>query len=477
MEKIRVRFAPSPTGFLHVGSLRTALFNFLFARKNGGDFVMRLEDTDQSRIVPGAEENILQTIKDFNLTPFEGPYKQSERLPIYKKHAEELVASANAYYCFCSPQRLEELRKTQEADKLPPKYDKLCVNMDLEEVKRKIAAGEPHVIRMNVLTGNVVEFDDLVHAKVQFSTNEVDDQVLLKSDGFPTYHLANVVDDHLMNITHVIRGEEWLPSTPKHILLYQAFGWDTPKFAHLPLLLSKTRKKLSKREGDVSVKDFVAQGYLPEALLNFVALLGWNPKTEQEIFTLEELVEQFGFEKVNKAGAVFDLEKLDWINGMYIRKLSIEDLFARISPWLPQTSSQPKEFVEKILKLEQERLKILSEIGERVTYFFHEPAYDHTLLVWKKGSRESTKANLEKLRGFLANLDPAEFTKENLESKIKNFISENNLTTGEVLWPLRVALSGMEASPGPFEIMDAFAALPNGKEIILQRLENASNSL
>lgn len=495
MEKVRVRFAPSPTGFLHVGGLRTALFNYLFAKANKGTFVVRLEDTDQARSVEGAAENIAQTLQEFRIGPDEGiywdsallekgdfaPYRQSERLGTYKKYADELIGKNAAYFCFCTQERLERLRKEQEEHKQAPRYDKHCLNLKPEEVKSKLDAGEPFVMRLNVTAGKLIQFDDLVHGQVSFSTSDIDDQVLLKSDGFPTYHLANVVDDHLMKITHVIRGEEWIPSTPKHVLLYQALGWEIPKFAHLPLLLSKSRKKLSKRDGDVAVRDFVINGYLPEALINFVAFLGWNPKTEQEIFTLEELVEQFDFSRVNKSGGVFDLEKLDWINGTYIRKLDLDDLYNRIAPFLTLANidfgKYPKEFILKILTLERDRLRKLSEIGERVQYFFHQPEYDPTLLVWKKGSAESTKSNLEKLKEFLSTLDHKEFTKDNLESKIKAWIAENKLVTGEVLWPLRVALSGMEASPGPFEIMDAFGVLEDGVDIIKQRIEAAANKL
>lgn len=481
MQKIRVRFAPSPTGFLHVGGLRTALFNFLFARQNSGQFILRIEDTDRARFVEGAMEDIIQSLSDFGLNPDEGPFLQSKNLDAYKKYAEQLIKDGHAYYCFCTPQRLEELRKNQEAAKQAPRYDKHCLNLKPEEVQAKLNATEPHVIRLNVHAGSIIEVDDLIHGKISFSTNEIDDQVLLKSDGYPTYHLANVVDDHLMEISYVIRGEEWLPSTPKHILLYQALGWSIPKFAHLPLLLSKSRKKLSKREGDVAVRDFVTQGYLPEALLNFIALLGWNPKTEQEIFTLDELIEQFSFDKVNKAGAVFDLEKLDWINGLYIRRMPIEDLFNRLSGYLKSAGIEfekyPKDFLYRVLKLEQERLKKLSEIGERVQYFFQEPEYDPALLVWKKGNAVTTKSNLEKLGEFLSGLEASEFTKDNLESKIKTFITENGFSTGEVLWPLRVSLSGLEASPGPFEIMDAFGILPDGKQKILDRIQTAAKNL
>jgi glutamyl-tRNA synthetase len=467
MAEVRTRFAPSPTGFLHIGGLRTALYNFLFAKKNNGKFILRIEDTDQTRTVPGALENILQTLKLFNLNYDEEPYFQSKRLDLYQKYAIELISKNHAYYCFCSPQRLEDLRKQQEANKQPPKYDKHCLKFSKQEIEDKLKNNEPHVVRLNVPPGQKIRFNDLVHGEITISSDEIDDQILLKSDGYPTYHLANVVDDHLLQISDVIRGEEWIPSTPKHILLYSAFGWESPKFAHLPLLLSRSRKKLSKREGDVAVKEFLDQGYLPEALLNFVAFLGWNPKTEQEIFSLDELIDAFSLDKVNKAGAIFDQDKLDWFDGQYIRKLTIEDLSGRINRYLPEESKKyPKEFVLQILKLEQERLRKLSEIGERVRYFFETPKYDSDLLIWKKTDKNVIKENLQKLFDFLQ-------TNDTSETAIKKFIEEKNLKTGEVLWPLRIALSGLQASPSPFEIMSAFMILTNGKQIILDRIKKA----
>jgi glutamyl-tRNA synthetase len=304
----------------------------------------------------------------------------------------------------------------------------------------------------------------------------------MKSDGFPTYHLAVVIDDNLMEITHVLRGEEWIPSTPKHVLLYRAFGWDVPEYVHLPLLLSKSKKKLSKREGDVAVKDFLEKGYLPDALINFVAFLGWNPKTEQEIFSLPELVENFDVEKINKSGAVFDLEKLDWINGLYICKLAPDALLKKALPFLKQaglpTDNFPEEFIGGVLKLEQERMKKFSEVGERVRYFFEEPGYAAELLVWKKSTKENAQKNLQAVYSYIHEL-PQEKLKNlsELESEMKKFISENNLNTGEVLWPLRAALSGLSASPSPFEIMSVFALLPNGKDIILRRITAAIEKL
>jgi nondiscriminating glutamyl-tRNA synthetase len=495
MTEVRVRMAPSPTGYLHIGGLRTALYDFLLARQNNGKFIIRIEDTDQSRFVPGSLENIVETFADFKLHPDEGmywdngvkekgelgPYLQSKRLETYKKYTQELLDKKAAYYCFCSKERLEQLRNEQSAAKQAPKYDKHCLKLTPEEISQKLSANENHVVRLNVPAGKKISFTDMVHGLIEVSSNDLDDQVLLKSDGFPTYHLAVVVDDYLMKISHVIRGDEWIPSTPKHILLYEAFGWPLPKFVHLPLLLSKTHKKLSKRDGDVSVKEFVENGYLPEALINFVAFLGWNPKTEQEKFSLTELVEQFSLDKINKSGAVFDLDKLDWINGVYIRDLKPEDLFARIVPFLVKANipydKYPKQFTEKVLALEQGRLKKLSEIGDRVRYFYEDPVYDGSILVWKKSDKDSILKSLNALQVFLQSLTPDQFKKETLETEIKKFIETNGLKTGEVLWPLRVALSGLDASPGPFEIMDAFGVLPNGKEIVLSRVSKGLEKL
>ncbi|MBX4191723.1 MAG: glutamate--tRNA ligase [Candidatus Doudnabacteria bacterium] len=481
-QEVRTRFAPSPTGSLHIGSLRTALFSFLWAKKNNGKFILRVEDTDKAREVAGSLEEIVKGLSEFGLSPDEGfvwenntlkergdygPYLQSQRLDLYKKYSQELIEKKAAYYCFCTAERLAELRSQQQAQKLPPKYDKFCLKLSEAEIKEKLNSNTPHVIRLNVPAGQKIRFTDLVHGEIEIPSNDVDDQVLIKSDGYPTYHLGVVVDDHLMNITHVIRGEEWIPSTPKHILLYSAFGWELPVHAHAPNILGKSGKKLSKREGEVSVKSFLDKGYLPEALVNYVAFLGWNPKSEKEIFSLDELIKEFDIKNINKAGAVFDTDKLDWVNGMYIRKMNPEELLQRINLYPDHDLKKyPKEFLLKIVKLEQERLKKLSEIGERVKYFFEEPQYDPDLLVWKKSDRGVIKQNLEILLEFLKANDPS-------EEKIKHFIEDNNLKTGELLWPLRVALTGMDASPGPFEIMDAFMSLPNGKEIILGRVEKA----
>src|SRR3990167_473134 len=411
---VRTRIAPSPTGDdLHIGNLYTALINWAYAKKNKGQFIVRIEDTDRERLVKGSEEKILSTLKDFGLTPDESPgvigpyspYRQSERLEIYKKYAEDLVKKGVAYYCYCSKERLDKLRQKLQAEKKIPKYDKYCLGHEACNMKHETR--EKYVIRLNVKENINITFHDEIHGDITFNSNDIDDQVLIKSDGFPTYHLAVVVDDYLMKISHVISAEEWISSTPKHILIYSALGWEGPKYIHLPLLLSKSRKKLSKREGDVAVKDFLEQGYLPEALLNFVALLGWNPKTEQEKFTLDELIEEFSFEKLNKSGAVFDLEKLDWLNGVYIRELKIEELHLRLLPYLTETFTEfkkyPKEFLFKIIALEQGRLKKLSEIGERVRYFFSDPAYDPEMLRWKKVDNRQLSESLEIAKKIIIN--------------------------------------------------------------------------
>ena len=321
-KKIITRFPPSPTGYLHVGSLRTALYNYLFSKKNKGKFYLRIEDTDQKRKIEGAEENLKKILKEFNINwDNKKVMIQSERINIYKEYAEKLVASDNAYYCFCPKERLDDLRKNQQQKNLPPIYDRYCLNLSKNEIeKNKIQ--KKFVIRFKVKTNGITEIKDLVREKVNFDNKILDDPIIIKSDGFPTYHLASVIDDHEMGITHIIRGEEWLPSVPKHIMLYKAFGWNIPEFAHLPLLLNPDRSKLSKRQGDVAVEDYLKKGYLKETLLNFVLLLGWNPGNEKEIFSLNEMIKEFSLEKVHKSGAIFNVQKLDWLNSEYIKKLN-----------------------------------------------------------------------------------------------------------------------------------------------------------
>ena len=498
---IRTRFAPSPTGYVHIGSLRTALFSYLYARHEGGVHVLRIEDTDQSRKVEGAIENLLNVMQitgiEFDEGAFlkadstieerggYGPYLQSERLEKYQSAAKKLIAEGKAYYCFCSQERLDTLKKEQIALKKPPMYDRHCRDLEETEVQKQLeefaATGKNPVVRFAIPLEGQTIVEDLIYGKITYEHRVLDDQVILKSDGFPTYHLAVVVDDHAMEITHVIRGEEWIPSTPKHLLIYKALGWEPTKFAHLPLILNPDKTKLSKRQGDVSVEDFLQRGYLPEALVNFVAFLGWNPKSDQEIFSLEELVKEFDLNKINKAGAVFDDAKLDWFNSQYIKKLTPEALAAKLKPFLEaagvKTSDHKPEYLAAIAKLEQERLKRLSEIGERASYFFKLPEYEPALLVWKKSTPEDAKTKLEGLIKLFEELTEQALQNANeLQLILETHVSEIVSDKGSVLWPLRAALTGLEKSPPPNEVASALASGP-GKAEILNRLKTAVGKL
>ena len=488
----KVRFAPSPTGELHLGSARTALYNYLFAKKAGGKFIFRLEDTDQNRYVAGSAKRLLDDLRWLGIEWDEGPdkkgtygpYIQSQRLDIYKKHVDNLVAAGHAYYCFCSKDRLEKLRQDQQTAKQPTMYDRQCLNLTADQVKQFFADKTPYVVRLHVPVGTT-EFTDLVHGKITIQNNTIDDQVLLKSDGFPTYHLANVVDDYLMQITHVIRGEEWLPSTAKHVLLYKAFGWSAPIWCHLPNVLNIKKSKLSKRrDGDtVWLSTYRRQGYLPPALVNYLALLGWHPsKSDREIFSLEDLIKAFKLEDVQKAGAIFDMTKLDWMNGEYIRRKSPRELLELAKPYSPTWVSDTQVGVghhldlEKIIALEQPRLKKLSELPERADYFFKEPEYNAVLLKWKKMSDEEIKKSLETSKQILEQITGKDFSKENLEKifldKAEDFKDRGAGDRGELLWPLRVALTGKKASPGPFEIMEIL-----GQKKAISRVESAISML
>lgn len=508
-KQVRVRFAPSPTGFMHVGNFRSALYDYLFAKKHDGKFVLRIEDTDQKRFVEGAVESLVSSLKFMDISWDEGvylsdekieeaekteslnypgiveaggfgPYIQSERLEIYTKYAQQLLQEGKAYYCFCEPERLEKMRKQQMKDKQAPMYDRFCLkSLTPEQINEKLAQNCPATIRLKVPENQTIEFQDVVRGKVSFNTSNVDDQVLIKSDGFPTYHLANVVDDHLMGITHVIRGEEWLPSTPKHILLYQAFGWEVPTFGHLPLLLNPDRTKLSKRQGDVALEDYLKKGYLKEALINFVALLGWNPGegSTQEIFTLQELIEKFDLAKVHKAGAVFDVKKLDWINSQYIKKLDIDQLYAYAMPYFEKKELyfgasekiQTEAYIKRVLKIEQERLNRLDEVGDADPYFFGPIKYDKQLLIWKDMSKEDLSASLMKSLSVLENLNEQDWSLGNLEKKLLEAAGEKR---GDLLWPLRAALTGAQKSPSPFEV-----AWVLGREESIKRLNDALGKL
>ncbi len=472
-QTVRTRFAPSPTGFLHVGGLRTALYAYLWAKKNNGDFLLRIEDTDQQRKVAGAEANLKKMLKFFGLKWDGKVVVQSKRLSIYKQHAEKLVAEKKAYYCFCTKERLEELRKTQQAQGLPPGYDGFCDGLSEAEIKNKIEQGQTPVIRFRIPKTGQTEFNDIVRGRVVFDNKLLDDPIILKSDGFPTYHLANVIDDQEMKISHVIRGEEWLPSAPKHLLIYQALDFAIPEFAHLPLLLNPDRSKLSKRQGDVAVEDYLKNGYLPETLLNFILLLGWNPKTEKEIFTFKEMLHAFDLKNINKSGAVFDLKKLDWLNGVYIRHKSIKDLAKLCRPYFSRAGIRANlKILEKVVATEKDRIKKLSEIVDSTAFFFAEPKYQSELLIWKKSKPRDIKKNLICLREKIETLPKSAFNQKKLEEEIMALLNETGIGTGDMLWPMRVALSGRQASPGPFEI-----AAVLGKKKTIKRLNFAISLL
>ncbi len=485
---IRVRFAPSPTGYLHVGGLRTALYNYLFARHHGGTFILRVEDTDRERLVEGATEKLLNIFPVVGL-PFDegpvlnadgtfgakgshGPYIQSQRLSIYKEHVDKLVAADHAYHCFCTPEELDAARKAAELMKQSTKYNRRCLGLSKEEVVARLAAGTPNVVRLHVPEGETY-FTDVVRGPIRIDNAEVDDQVLLKTDGFPTYHLANVVDDHLMEITHVIRAEEWISSTPKHVILYKAFGWTAPEFAHLPLLLNPDRSKLSKRQGDVAAEDYLAKGYLADALVNFVALMGFNPKADQEIYTLDELIQLFDLSKVNPSGAVFNREKLDWMNGMYMRAKPVEELAALCRPFLTAANKMVEdELLRRILTIEAGRMTTLVDSVAAVDAYTTEPQYEGTILVWKKADAADAKANLTRATEWFAALSDADWTVASMEANIKERITAAGLSNGNVLWPLRVALSGREQSASPFEL-----AWVLGRERTLSRIQTAIGKL
>jgi len=452
-QKVKTRFAPSPTGFLHVGGLRTALYAYLFAKKNKGEFLLRIEDTDQERQVTGAVENLQKVLLLFDLKwDNKTLVIQSERL----EHYQQLISAGQAYYCFCSKERLDQVRQIQQTRGVPPMYDGHCRHLNPDEIKNQLAEKEPYVIRLAVPKTGQTKFTDLIRGKVIFDNQLIDDQVILKSDGFPTYHLASVVDDNAMAISHVIRGEEWLPSTPKHILLYQALGWTPPEFAHLPLLLNPDKSKLSKRQGDVAVEDYLKKGYLKEALLNFILFLGWNPKTDQEIFSFEEMVKVFDLTKVNKSGAVFDTQKLDWLNGHYIRQKPLGELTKLCQGFFQQAGVEKSvEELEPIVATEKNRIKKLEDIVEATKFFFIQPEYEPALLLWKDLTSQQAGENLKLLGKKLNELPAKDFEQKILEDKIMAFLKETGKGTGEMLWPMRVALSGQKNSPGPFEIASA----------------------
>ena len=482
---VRTRFAPSPTGHPHVGNMRSALFAWLFARHNDGVFIVRIEDTDVARKVEGAVDSILNGLRWLGMDWDEGPevggdygpYFQSERLDLYLEAAQRLVSQGDAYYCYCSPQRLEEMRKEQVRRKQPPGYDRHCRELSQAEREQKEKEGITPVVRLKVPLEGQTAFHDLIWGDVVFENKTLDDMVLLKSDGYPTYHLANIVDDHAMQVTHVLRAEEWLSSTPRHVLLYNAMGYKPPEFAHLPMLLGSDRSKLGKRHGAVSVNEFNDEGYLPEAMMNFLALLGWSLDDKTELMSRQQLIDNFSLDRVSKTAAIFNHEKLHWMNGVYIRSLEAEDFVQRSIPFLekdlPSKIKRPLsiEYVRQIMPLVQERAKRLDEVAELTDFFFvSELEYEPGLLIGKKMTPESTTRTLKVARQRLEQLEI--FDHDSLETLLRPLAVELELKTGQLFGALRTAVTGRTAAPPLFETMSVL-----GKERCLERITVALDKL
>jgi glutamyl-tRNA synthetase len=492
VDSVRVRFAPSPTGLLHIGGLRTALYNYLFARKHDGAFLLRIEDTDRSRYVADAEQDIVDALGWTGLEYDEGPgvggdhapYRQSERGDLYREYAHKLVDEGAAYYAFDTEEELEALRARGEDEEGTPAYDastrqdmQNSLTMAPETVQQKIDDGDEYVIRLKVPRRRTIHFDDEIRGGVSFDASEVDDQVLLKSDGMPTYHLANIVDDHLMDISHVIRGEEWLSSTPKHVLMYEALGWEPPSFAHLPLIMSPEGGKLSKRDANrlgipVYVTDYRKAGYEPEALLNFLALLGWNPGTEQELFGREEMAEAFSLDRVGASGVQFDLDKLRWVNEHYVRALSVEELAERVRPVVEEEGYDvTDERLETICSLVQERVQVAPEVVTENRYFFEDPDEYEEAGVEKRWKDQSADLLL-KYAERLDSLDDGEFDTDTIETVLRDLADEEDVGAGAIIHPSRLAVSGRSYGPGVFGLMAAV-----GKKACLRRMRRAAETL
>lgn len=486
MSKVRTRFAPSPTGRMHVGNLRTALYAYLIAKHEGGDFILRIEDTDQERFVEEALDIIYRTLDKTGLKHDEGPdkdggvgpYVQSERQAqgIYLKYAKQLIEEGKAYYCFCDKERLESLRQTITTESGETKeivvYDKHCLHLSKEEVEAKLAAGVPYVIRQNSPTEGTTTFHDELYGDVTVSNDELDDMILIKSDGFPTYNFANVVDDHLMGITHVVRGNEYISSSPKYTLLYQAFGWEEPKYIHCPLITDENHQKLSKRSGHSSFEDLIEQGFVAEAVVNYVALLGWSPDSNQEIFSLEELVKEFDYHRINKSPSVFDINKLKWMNGEYLKAMDADRFKELVTPYIREVITKNLD-LDKICPLVQTRMEILPDVKELVDFFEELPDYDVQMYCHKKmktnlqNSLEILKEEYEILKDF------DDWTLDALHDRLMAYISEKGIKNGTGLWPVRTAVSGKQSTPGgAFEIMEII-----GKEESLKRMETGIRKL
>ena len=476
MTAIRVRFAPSPTGYPHLGNIRTALFNWLFARHNNGTFILRIEDTDTARKVEGATDIILDSLRWLGLDWDKGPYYQSQRLETYQEVADKLVNEELAYLCYCSPQRLDTMRQEQMKRKQPPGYDRNCRSLAKEQRAELEASGVTPVVRFKSPLEGQTSFYDLIRGEITFKNSTLDDFVLLKSDGYPTYHLANIVDDHLMEISHVLRADEWLSSTPRHVLLYQALDWQPPQFAHLPMILGPDKSKLSKRHGATAINEYRDQGYVPEAMLNFLTLLGWSLDDKTELLTREEIIKYFSLERVSKTAAVFNKDKLEWMNGVYLRGLTLNEFTSRANPFLekglPPEIKRPidTDYAHRIMPLIQERAKTLAEISELTDFFFIDDLrYDASLLLSKL---ENARA-VEALKTSIVSTEElAEWDTDSLETILRPLAEKLNLKTGVFFSLLRVATTGRTAAPPLFQTMEVL-----GKELCLKRLKIALDKL
>ena len=474
MSKVRTRFAPSPTGRMHVGNLRTALYAYLVAKHEGGDFILRIEDTDQERYVEGAVDIIYRTLQKTGLIHDEGPdkdggcgpYVQSERQAqgIYLKYAKELIDKGEAYYCFCDKERLEGLKKVVAGKEIHV-YDKHCLHLSKEEVEEKLAAGVPYVIRQNNPTEGTTTFEDEIYGDITVDNAELDDMILIKSDGYPTYNFANVVDDHLMGITHVVRGNEYLSSSPKYNRLYEAFGWEVPVYIHCPLITDENHQKLSKRCGHSSFEDLVEQGFLTEAIVNFVALLGWSPADNQEIMTLEELVEKFDYHHMNKSPAVFDYTKLKWMNGEYIKKMDFDKFYEMALPYIKEVITKDYD-LKKIAHMVQTRIEIFPDIRDHIDFFEELPEYDVAMYTHKK-MKTNAQTSLEVLQEILPVLEAQEdYSNDALYQTLLKYVEQKGCKNGYVMWPIRTAVSGKQMTPGgATELMEVL-----GKEESLARI-------
>ena len=474
MKQVRTRYAPSPTGRMHVGNLRTALYEFLIAKHAGGSFLLRIEDTDRERFVPEALDIIYKTMKETGLKHDEGPdiggdcgpYVQSERQAtgIYLKYAKELIEKGEAYYCFCDKERLESLKQTIDGKEVMV-YDKHCLHLPKEEIEKNLAEGKPYVIRQNIPREGTTTFKDEVYGEITAPNSELDDQILIKSDGYPTYNFANVVDDHLMGITHVVRGNEYLSSTPKYNRLYEAFGWEIPTYIHCPLITNEEHQKLSKRSGHSSYEDLIEQGFVPEAVVNFIALLGWSAESGTEIFDMEGLIREFDYTRINKSPAVFDMVKLRWMNGEYLKAMDFDKFFEMALPYIKEVITKDLD-LKKIAELVKTRIEVLPDLKEHIDFFEELPDYDIAMYTHKK-MKTTSESSLVVLRDLLPLLEASnDYSREGVEAVLMGYIQDKGIKNGQGLWPIRTAVSGKQMTPGgAYEIMEIL-----GKEESLRRV-------